>query len=107
MRRARGPQFSLYGAIFPIIRAFGPSAHASRGRRLDRQGVDVGLEQIIDGGVDQPVARHQGNAPEGFGYDRYPEMTMSVRGSGVAGMQVTLVHDEEAGRRKTGFEAAA
>ena len=80
--RARGRQFSRYRVSlqlsmknreFPVAAI--PSAAVNnrrlirRGRGLDRERVDVGFHQIVDRGIDQPVAGHGGHAAERLGHD--------------------------------------
>src|ERR1700733_10526594 len=71
------------------------------------QGVDVGLQQVADGGIDQPMPRHRSQVAEGFGHDGDAEMAVAARRSRMAGVQVTLVLDEQQGGRKTNLQAPA
>src|ERR1700679_2624394 len=71
------------------------------------QGVDVGLQQVADGGIDQPMPRHRSQAAEGFGHDGDAEMAVAARCSRMAGVQVTLVLDDQQGGRKTSLQAPA
>src|ERR1700691_2260603 len=102
MAGARGRQFSLYRAISPNNRWNMAKRSCRWGRSLDGQGVNVGFEQVIDRGVYQAVARHRGHAAESLSDDPYPKMAVTSRGPGVAGMQVTLVLDDQ----QRGLEAA-
>ena len=78
-----------------------------RGRCLDSQRVDVGFQQVVDGGVHQPVARHRGYAAERLGHYGYAEMTVASRRPGMAGVPVALVLDDEQQRGKTRLQALA
>src|ERR1700722_9213842 len=80
------------------------------GRRsggFDGQGVDVGLQQVADGGIDQPMPRHRSQAAEGFGHDVDAKMALAARRSRMAGVQVTLVLDDQQSGRKTSLQAPA
>src|SRR5258708_3337124 len=78
---------------------------SSWGRGVDRQRVDVGLQQIVDRGVYQPVTRHGRYAAERLGHYGYAEMTVAARGARMTGVQVTLVLDGQQRRHKTALEA--
>src|SRR5258708_13542055 len=71
-----------------------------RGRGVDRQGVDVGLQQIVDRGVYQPVTRHGRYAAERLGHYGYAEMTVAARGPRLTGVQGTPVLDGHQPRHK-------
>jgi hypothetical protein len=67
---------------------------------IDCQGVDVGFEQVVEGGVHHAVARHRGQAAKRFRYDSDPKMTVALRGAGVTFVQVTFIlNDQHAGRK--------
>ncbi len=75
-----------------------------RRQRVNGQRVYVRFEQIRDGGIHQAVTGQGCEAAEGSGDDLDAKMAASVRGAGVSGMQVALVHDVEKGGGKTAFE---
>jgi len=81
---------------------------SDRGRRgFDRQGVNIGLQKVIDGGVDQAMAGHGGYAAERFGHDGHAKVPVTLRGSGVARMQMTLVLDDQSQGGKMALETPA
>jgi hypothetical protein len=55
-----------------------------RRRGIDRQGVNIGLQKVIDGGVHQSMAGYGRYASERFGHDGHAEMPVTLRGSGMA-----------------------
>ena len=68
--------------------------------------MDVGLHQVVDGRIDQPVPGHRGYAAEGLGDDGDPEMAVAARRPRMAGMQMALVLDDQQRGRKTVLQAA-
>src|SRR5882762_2627597 len=90
----RSLAFTARSLQFSSIRRRG-IAGSRRGRRLDRQGVDVGFQQVGGGCVHQPVTRQRGCAAERLGHDCYAEMTVASRSPRVAGVQVTLILDDQ------------
>jgi len=77
---------------------------ARRGRRIDRERMNVARQEVIDGGVDQAVARHAAQAAKRLGHDSDAKMAVALRSSRMAGMPVTLVLDDEERRRKTALQ---
>jgi len=69
--------------------------------------VDFALQHVAEGGVDQAVACHGGNAAKRFGHDAYSKMTRSAGCSRMAGVAVTFVLDREFDGRKTSYELPA
>ena len=110
----RGAQFSLYREARQISAAsayevtWQPLGLASAGRqRLDREGMDVGLQEIADGDIDRAVPRQGRLTAKRLRHDAYPEMTLPARGAGVSGVRVALVLDLEFDRREAGLQPLA
>jgi len=78
-----------------------------RFNRVNAQGVNVCLHQVIQGVVDEPVGLERPEAGKFVGYDADPEMTFSVTCSGVPYMQMALVDDLKVNRLKCRIEAFA
>ena len=69
--------------------------------------MNVGLQKVIDGGVDQAMAGHGGYAAERLGHDGHAEMPMTLCGSGVARVQMALVLDDQKQGSEMALETAA
>jgi hypothetical protein len=67
--------------------------------------VDVGLQEIIDGGIHQAVTCQGGYASERLGHDHHSEMTVARRRSRVTCMQMALILDGQELRREAAFQA--
>ena len=67
--------------------------------------MNIGLHQGTQCGIHQPVALDPALALERIGHYGHLEMPHAVTGTGVPGMQVTLIFDLQLRRRKRGFEA--
>jgi tRNA A22 N-methylase len=67
--------------------------------------MDVGFQEVIDSRVNHAVTRQRGDAAECLGNDADPEVAVSVGCAGMAGVQMTLVLDDEKRRCKTAFQA--
>src|SRR6202021_3580097 len=61
-------------------------AGGRRRRSLDGQCVNVGFQQVVDGGVHQAVTRQRGYSAERLGHDGYAEMTLASGRPGMAGV---------------------
>src|SRR3981081_1320478 len=93
---ARSHQFSSGGAL------------GGRWRRcLDRQRVDVGFQQIADGGVHQTVTPERGYAAKLLGDNGDAEMTVATGCPRVACVQMALVLDHQERRGKMRLQAPA
>src|SRR6202011_5247812 len=95
---ARSHQFSSGGAV------------GGRWRRcLDRERVDVGFQQIADGGVHQTVAPERGYAAERLGDNGDAEMAVATGCPRMARVQVALVlyHQERRGKMRLQAPAQA
>jgi hypothetical protein len=78
------------------------AGRALRGReRLESECRDVVYQKVRDRGIHQPVARHREDAAKRLGHDFHAEMAVAAGGAGVAGMQVTFVHDGQLQGRKS------
>ena len=80
------------------------------GRRrgcVDRQGMNVGLKQVVDGGIDQAMASHRCHAAKGLRDNPYAKMALASLRPGMAGVQVALVLNDQDFGRKTTFEQLA
>src|ERR1700683_2890083 len=75
--------------------------------RIDRQRVDIALQEVGECGVHQAVARHGRDAAERLGDDSYAKMALSPGGAGMSRVQATLVFDGELKRSKFGREPPA
>ena len=84
-----------------------PPRSDRRRRGIDRQGVNIGLQKIIDGGVDQAMAGDGGYAAERFGHDGHAKVSVTLCGSGVARMQMTLVLDDQSQGGEMALETPA
>jgi len=80
---------------------------SARRQRLDGKRMNVVLQKIIDGRVDQPVPGHRRYSSKRFRHDPYPKMTLPARGAGVACVQVTLIRHAELGGRKAALQSFA
>ena len=69
--------------------------------------MDVGLQQIVQGRVDQPVAGQRCHTAEGLRDDVHPEMAAAVLRTRMAGVTVALILDVEFQRREGFGEALA
>jgi hypothetical protein len=69
--------------------------------------MNVGLEQVVDGGIDQAVASHGGYASEGLRNYPYAEMALASFRPGMAGVQVALILDDQDFGRKAALEQLA
>jgi len=69
--------------------------------------MDVGFQEVIDGGVHEAVARERGHAAERLGHDGYAEMTLASGRPGMAGVHVALILDDQEGWGKTRLQTAA
>jgi hypothetical protein len=86
----------------PLVR-LGPR----RWTRIDRQRVDIALQEVGERRVHQPVARHGRDAAERLRDDSYAKMALSPGGTGMSGVPVTFVFDGEFKRSEFGREAQA
>src|ERR1700733_13504154 len=82
-------------------------AGGRRRRRLDGQCVNVGFQQVVDGGVHQAVTRQRGYPAERLGHDGYAEMTLASGRPGMAGVHVALILDDQEGWGETRLQTAA
>jgi hypothetical protein len=57
--------------------------------------MDIGLHQLANRRVHQPMALERREAPEGFGDNTHPEMAQAPCGAGVAHMVTAVVLDDE------------
>src|ERR1700681_4602416 len=78
-----------------------------RGRGVDRQRMDVRFQEVVDSGVHQAVTCDWGYTAERLGNDAYSEMAVAFGCARMAGVQMTLVLDDENRGRKTALEALA
>ena len=69
--------------------------------------MNVAFHQIIDGGVDQAVARHCRYAAKCLGDDSNAKMTVATGCARVPGMQVAFVLDAELDGSEAALEALA
>ena len=53
--------------------------------------MDIALQKIIDGGVDQPVPGHGGDPAKRFGHDPNSKVALAPARAGMACMQVTFI----------------
>lgn len=67
--------------------------------------MDVSFQEVIDSRVDQAVTRQWGYTAERLGNDAYSEMAVSFGCARMAGVQTTLVLDDQNGGRKTALQA--
>ncbi len=76
-------------------------------RGVDRQGVNIGPQKVIDGGVHQAMAGHGGYAAERFRHDGHAKMPVALRRSCVAGVPMALVLDDQSQGRETALQTPA
>ena len=71
--------------------------------------MDIGLHEVADRRVHQAVAGNGGNAAERLGHDGDAEMAVTLRRSGMPGVQMALILDdqERAGASAPGTGAGA
>lgn len=75
--------------------------------RFDREGVDVGLKHLRKGLVNHSMALDSATRRKGGRNYLNLEMSFAIPCTGVAGMKVALVLDQQTGRRKSGREKLA
>jgi hypothetical protein len=68
---------------------------------LDDERMDIGLHQLPDRRIDQPVPLERGAAPKRLGGNADTKMAEPARRTGVPDVVVALILDEELERRKT------
>lgn len=76
----------------------------ARRPRLDREGVDVGLHQRAECGVDLPVSGNRGLADEGGADDLDREVAATVARAGVPDVLVAVVDDTQPLRLQGGAQ---
>lgn len=67
--------------------------------------MDVGLQELVHGVIDQAVTRNGGYAAKCLRHDGDVKMAVALRGPSMAGVQVTLILDDQHRGRKAGLEA--
>jgi hypothetical protein len=63
--------------------------------------MDIGLHQLADRRIHEPVTRERREAPEGLGDYTHPEMAQAPCGAGVARMVAAVILDDELLGRET------
>jgi hypothetical protein len=69
--------------------------------------VNIRLQEVVDGRVHQTMAGDGGHAAEGLGHDGHAKVPVTLRGSGMTGMQVTFVLDDQRQGRETALKTPA
>src|SRR5947209_2394046 len=69
--------------------------------------MDVILQHVAECGVHQPVTGERCDTAKSFRYDADPKMTLAARRSGVSGMSMAFIFDDELKRRECLVEALA
>ena len=69
--------------------------------------MNIGFQKVIDGGVHQAMAGHGRYAAERLGHDGHAIMPVTLRGSGMARVQMTLVLDDQKQGREMALETPA
>ena len=82
-------------------------AISTRRLRLNRQGVDIVLHHLAQGGVYRAVTRQRGHTSKRGADDAHAEVTMPFGASAVAGVFVAVIADIEFKRGEGGGEAFA
>ena len=67
--------------------------------------MDIGLQHVADGRINQAMTGHRAHPAKGFGHDAHPVMTMAAGRAGVARMKAAFVLDYEFERGEAGLEA--
>src|SRR5260370_39140107 len=75
-----------------------------RGRCVDGERMDIGLQHVADGRVNQAMTGDRGHAAKGLGHDAHAIMTLPAGGAGVARVEAAFVFDHEFERSEAGFE---
>jgi hypothetical protein len=73
--------------------------------RLDRQGVDIGLEQVCKGLMNHPMTLNSATPRKRRRHNPDREMPLPIPRTGVAGMQVALILDQQVDGRKRSRES--
>jgi len=66
-----------------------------RGRGVDGERMDIGLQHVADGSVNQAMTGERGHAAKGLGHDAHAIMTLPAGGAGVTGVEAAFVLDHE------------
>lgn len=88
------------------VKGFRGRLFIRRGSR-DCQGVDVGLHEISEGGIDRAMALHGRLPGEMRRDDSHPEVPAAGAGAGVAGVQMAFVGDLQCGWRQCALQLRA
>ena len=75
-----------------------------RGRGVDGERMDIGLQHVADGGVNQAMPGDRGHPAKGLGHDAHAIMTLPAGGAGVARVEAAFVFDHEFERGEAGDE---
>ncbi len=66
--------------------------------------MDIGLQHVADGCVNQAMTGDRGDPAKGLGHDAHAIMTLAAGGSGVARVEVAFILDHEFERGEAGLE---
>jgi len=77
------------------------------GKRLDGQRVNIALQHVIHGRVNQAVPGNGGHAAKRVGYNAHAEVAVAPRSARMTGVKVTFVVDFQSNRGEPGDQPFA